>query len=246
MTAQFTYTPALPTVVCQPTILSQLTVALFGGASFSLPMVPRYEDPVTLLGRFLSGMGMQAAPLAPLVKALRILSSIVGLVQAIATLDPIQIATKAAQLAQAVSDIAALVAFPLEMAQMARGFLQALIAYLQALQSQINALITRYTDVNAMIEQAQRIGNAAMLANAICAKERLDAKVAQMNAAIVALGAAVQVLSIIVCLVGAGHLPVLPTLDPNALTGAVFTPTIAALQAILAAIPDVHGSGAPC
>lgn len=246
MAGPLTFSPALPAVVCTPTPIAQIDVDLFGGGKFSLPMLPRHEDPVALIGRALSGMGMQFAPMAPLVRVLRILSSVIGIVKAVATLDVPQIAAKAAELGVAVADIAALIGFPIQMARSIRGFLTMLIAYLEALRAQVNLLVARYSNVNALIAKAQSLGNDALLANALCAKERLDAKVAQMNAAIVALGVAVQIFSIVLCLVSGGHLDPLPTLDVSNLTGAVFDPVIAALTAVRDAIPNLAGLPFSC
>ncbi len=244
--ASLVYAPTLTALACSYPVLSQITVPLFGGATFNLQIRPG-DRPLVAYARSLSAMGVSAAGLAPLIKALLILSSIVGLVQAIATLNPVTIAQKASQLGQAVADIAALILWPVEMARQVRGFLSMLIAFLQALQSDINTLITRYTDVNAMIAEATAAGNAAWLANATCAKERLDSDVAQINALLASIGVAIQVMSILFCLVTGGqHLAALPTLDPNALTDAVFDAPIAVLTVARDAIPDVAGSGAPC
>lgn len=244
--ASLLYTPTLTALACSAPLLSQISVPLFGGAVFNLPIRPG-DSPLVALARGLSGLGMQAAPLAPLIKVLLILSSVVGLVQAIATLNVGQIAAKSAQLAQAVTDIAALILWPVEMAGQVRGFLSMLIAFLQALQADINRLIARYTDVNAMIAEATAAGNTAWLANAVCAKERLDSDVAQLNALLGSIGVAIQVMSILFCLVtGGSHLAALPTLNPSALTAAVFDAPILALTIARDAIPPLTGSGAPC
>ncbi len=240
------YAPTLTALACSFPVLTQITVPLFGGATFNLPIRPG-DRPLVALARGLSGLGMQAAPLAPLIKVMLVLSSVLGVIQAIVTLNPVEIATKTAQLAQAVSDLAALILWPVELAGQVRGFLSMLIAFLQALQSDINALVTRYTDVNAMIAEATAAGNAAWLANAVCAKERLDSDVAQMNALLASIGIAVQVMSILFCLVtGGSHLGAIPTIDPNALTATVFDPPILALTIARDAIPPLTGSGAPC
>lgn len=246
--ASLTYAPSLSALACSTPVLSQISMTLWGGATFSLPVGPGAERPLAVMARALSGLGMQSAPLAPLIKMLRVLSSVVGLVQAIASLNPVEIATKTAQLASAVADVAALVAFPIELARQVRGFLSMLIAFVQALQADIIRLAARYTDVNAMIADATAAGNAAWLANAQCAKERLDSDVAQLNALLASVGVAIQVVSILYCLVTGGqHLAALPTLDPGALTGVVFDPVISALTIARDAISiDLPQSGAPC
>lgn len=249
----FTYAPTLTPLVCTPPLYTDLLVGLFGGGTANLPLIPRTPDPVVLLGRGLQQVGMQFTPMAPLLTVLQTVKAVVDFVtglpgnvaQAVA-FNPSPLIQSAERVVGASSRLLELAILPLQMAKMIRNALTMLIAYLTALKAQIDQLVTRYTNLNAVIQAATNAANAAWLANANCAKERLDAKVAAYNEALAALGVAIQLLSIILCFVTGGHLDPLPTLNPSALTSAVFDPVILTITVIRDAIPDLSGIPLEC
>lgn len=249
----FTYNPTLTPLVCTPPLFGDISVPLFGGALANLPLIPRTPDPVELLGRGLQQIGVQFAPMAPALTLMQALKAVVDFVvglpgnvaQAIA-FNPSPLIQSVQKVVGASARLIELAILPLQMARMIRQSLTVLIQYLTALKLQIDQLVTRYTNLEALRQAALAAGNAAWMANIVCARERLDAKVAAMNAALAALGVAIALLSIILCFVTGGHLDPLPALNPSALTSAVFDPVIAALTVIRDAIPDLSGLALEC
>jgi hypothetical protein len=250
---QVTWAPSLVPVVCTPPIYGDILVQLFGGITSGLPLLPTEPDPLVLFGGGLQSLGQAFAPMAPIIPVLKIVNAMVEFITNLPAniasaigfnLNPIVEA--AAKVTEAAGDIVSLLAFPVSLAKMIRGFLEVLIGYLNALKVAIVRMIARYTNVNALIAKAAELGNAALAANALCAKERLDSKVAAMNAALAGLAVVMAAFTIILCLVTGGELPLLPTIDAGALVAEVFDPVIAVLTAIRDAIPDLSGFQLSC
>lgn len=232
MAGELVYSPTLQAVVCSPPALTAQLRSLIGGASFALQVLPRAEEELQARARSLFAMTNAISFSGSMVIASRLLAGVLTLVQGVAEVNPSKIASGTAAIATAVGDFTLLVNFPAALARTALTMRAELVGFLTALRNQIVALQSRYTNVNAMIAAATAAGNATWLANATCAKERLDAKVAQLNASISALALALQLLSVILCIVTGGHLEAFPTLDPNNLVTDAIDAAIAALNAI--------------
>lgn len=244
MTVSLLYNPTLPTVTCSPSTLSVSAYDLFGGGQFALHLLDRIEDELTARARSLFGLSASTAASAPLIIVLRLVGGVLTTVQGLASLDAGKIAQGLEAIGVASADFLSLVNFPVAMARTALAIRDNLVAFLQALKTKIITLQGRYTNVNAMIAAANAAGNAAWLANAQCAKSRLDAKVSQINAMLAALGIALQLASLIICLVTGGHFTLALSFDPNNLvTGAIDT-AIGILNAFN--IPNVPGVVASC
>lgn len=247
------YAPGLGPLVCTPALLQNASFSLFGGGTATLPLPWANVSAVSVLTGALQNLGLQATPLAPTITLLKGVSAIVNFIvglpgntaQAIA-FNPQPLIDSVTNVVNATVDIASLVLFPIQLCRMVRGFLTTLINFLVALKAQINLLVTRMTNVTALIAKANELGNTALLANAQCALERLEAKVAAMNQALAALTVVIAIFSILLCLITGGHLDPLPTLDAGALTSVVFDPVIATLTAIRDAIPDLGGTVLAC
>jgi hypothetical protein len=249
----FRYTPTLTPVVCSPGLFSLDPIKMFGGFDFGLPTVPRTPDLVQLLGLAMQQFGAITTPLGPIVTGLKTTKAIVDLVinmpadmAALIAFDPSPLANHVAAVVAASSDLVALAIFPVQMAKMIRGVLTLLIAYLNALRSQIVSLITRITNVNALIAKATAAGMALLLANSQCALARLTAKADAMNAFLQSVGLALVAINIILCFVTGGHLPLIPVIDPSSLVAEIFDPVILVLTTIRDAIPDLSGFALTC
>lgn len=249
-----TWAPTLPPTTCTPVPVPDILSYIFGGGQMNLPRIPRAPDPLDLMATGLREFGLQFNPIAPGIVTMKAAAALVNLAknmptdvaQAIA-FNPSPLITDVTTVISASTDLVALSIFPLQLMRMVRSGLQLLIGYLQALKSTLTRLIARYTNVNALIAKATAMGNAALLANATCAKERLDAKVSALNDLITSIGIALVLLGYIYCLVTGSHLPGGPgSLDASALVDTVFDPLIATLQAILALLPDLSGFALNC
>ena len=245
-----TYSPTLPALNCQPTLLSPLQFTLFGGGAFNLPMPMAAGDPLKQMSRGLDALGLQLAPLGPVITQLKFANAVANLVtnlpsdmaQLIA-FNPSPLATDVAAVVGASSDLVALAVLPLQLISMTRGAVQLLVSYFTALKNRITTIVARYTNVNAIIAAATAAGRTALLANMTCKRERLDTAVTAMNNSIVAAGLVLAMIQVIICLV-AGHatvLPGVPTLSPAGLVATVFDAVIAALNAILTILPNLSG-----
>lgn len=251
---QFTYAPTLPAVVCSPAIFPDLQASFFGGVLVNMPLLPRVPDPVEMGGRFLQQMGVAAAPLSPILVQLKALAAVVNLAKNLPT-DVAQavvgvispLATDVNTVITASTDLVALSLLPLQLTKMCRGFLVGLRVYLVALKSQVTTLIARYLNVNSMIAKATTAANALWLGNATCAKEKLDAKIAALNAHMAAILVPLAIVLVLICFITGGH-PVisLPTLDPAELVAAIFDIPIAAIDVLLALLPDLSGYALTC
>jgi hypothetical protein len=250
----YTYAPTVAPLACAPTLPTDILVGLFGGGSFRLPLIPRVPDPLELLGRGLQGLNGQLSPMAPVVTVLNATAALVAFVKnlpsnvaAAIAFNPKPLIDSVTAVVSAATDVVALAILPLQFAKMARGFVQMLRDYLVTLKAQIAAIITRYTDLNALIAQAQALGIASLVTNATCARNRLDTKVSAINAVLASLGVMIALFQVIICFVTGGEVSILvPTLNASALSGAIFDPVIAVLDALLAAIPDLSGLQLAC
>jgi hypothetical protein len=244
--ASLVYSPTLSAFVCSPTPLVPTLRTLFGGAPFALQILPQAESSFMARARSLFAMSSSISYAGSLIIATRVLGGVLSIVQGLTAvpIDGSKIASGAATLATSAADLVSLVAFPVALARTALAMRAELVAALEALKADIIKLQNRYTNVNQMIADATASGNAAWLANATCAKERLDAKVAQYNASLSSLALALQLLSTILCIVTGGHIPVLPTLSSSNLVTDAIDVAIAALNAI--SIPDVPGPSVSC
>lgn len=252
---QFRFSPTFLPPNCSPNLLADLIGQLFGGASFNLPLIPRVGDPLEILGRGLQNMGLQIGPLGPVLTILKTTQASVNLLKnlpqdmaQLIAFNPSPLATDVAAVVTASSDLVALAIFPLQMIKMIRLALQLLVRYLQALQSAITTLITRFTNVNALIARATALGRSAWLANANCANNRLINKATAMANFLQSIGIIIVMIQVILCLVTqhAFTIPVIPVLDPHNLVAAVFQPPIDALNIIIAALPDLSGLAFKC
>lgn len=244
--ASLVYSPTLQAVVCSPTPLTATLRSLFGGASFALQILPHAESAFMARARSLFAMANSMSFSGAMVVAARVLGGVMNVAQGLASVPPDanKITTGIATIGTGAADLVLLVNFPVALARTALAMRAELVAALEALKADIIRLQARYTNVNAAIAAATAAGNASWLTNATCAKERLDAKVAQYNATISALGLALQLLSTILCIVSGGHLPAFPTLSSSNLVTDAIDTAIAALNAIN--IPDGVGPSLAC
>lgn len=244
MAGELTYIPTLPALACATPVVPAFAFDLFGGASFSLPLFAGNDDPLKIFGR---GLQQLLGPFAVFAPLKPVLQAVAAVVQAIPQLpNPIPLIQALQQIAVAVGDLASLVIFPVQLARTVKGSLTVLIGYLTALKARIVSLGQRYTNVNNWIGEATRLGNGAMLQNANCAKERLDADAARLVASYAGAIVIVQIISLLICIAALGHLEPLPTLDPGALVAEVFDPPIAALTTLRDLIPEPPGVPLRC
>jgi hypothetical protein len=251
---QVTWAPTLVPAVCTPTGIPLNAFGLFGGGQFDLPLIPRVGDPLELLGKGFQNLGLQTSPLAPTLTVLKAAASLVnfvtnlpGNIAAAIAFNPVPLADSVAAVVGAGSDLVALSILPLQLCKMVRGALTLLIQYLQTLKAQIVTLIARFTNVNAMIARAQALGNALMLANSQCAKNRLLAKCTALDAFLASLGVALALISTLLCLITGGELSLtIPPIDGNSLVATIFDPLIAAVTVVRDAIPDLSGFALAC
>lgn len=247
MAGELVYSPTLAAVVCSPVPLAATLRSLFGGASFALNVLPHAEDELLARARSLFALANSISFSGSVVIAGRVLAGAISIVQGLTSVPPDagKIAAGVAAIGSGIADFALLANVPVALARTALAMRAELVGFLQALKAKILAIQARYTNVNAMLAAAARpTGNAAWLANATCAKERLDAKVAQYNASIAALGLALQLLSTILCIVSGGHMPALPTLTPGNPVTDEIDAAITALNAL--PIPDLAGPALNC
>lgn len=244
--ASLVYSPSLAAFVCSPTPLTATLRTLFGGAPFAIQILPHGESPFLARVRSLFAMSSSISYAGSMIIATRVLGGVLSIAQGLTAVPPdaAKIATGVATIGTSAADLVSLVFFPVALARTALAMRAELVAALEALKADIIRLQARYTNVNDGIAAATAAGNAAWLANAVCAKERLDAKVAQYNASLSALAISLQLLSTILCLVTGGHIPVLPTLSSSNLVTDSIDVAIAALNAI--AIPDPAGPSVSC
>lgn len=246
MTVSLTYLPTLPAVVCQPVPLTPAAYDIFGGGQFALQLLPRLEDELTSRARALFGLSNSTAAHSSFIIALRVLGGILTVVQGLTSVPPdvAKISSGLTAIGAGSASFLTLVNLPVALARTALAYRDQLVGFLVALRNQIVAVQARYTDLNARLQQAQQIGNQALIDNLTCAKERLDAKVAQFNAVLAAVAVAIQLASTILCIVTGGHLPALPVLNPSNLVVDGLNEVIAVLQAL--SIPNVPGVSVSC
>jgi hypothetical protein len=245
------YQPTVTLPACGPAVSGPTTMQGMGGGPWALPRPPRLRLglSVPLQGlREIGGFGIPLLPLVLVIGALKAIGTLVAnLPQNLATANFAAIGEDANNVATSLLAIVGLANPLVAFSQMVRGFATAYRDYLVALRAEVVGLIAAVTDANALVDEAVRILCEPMRVNAQCYRNNLASKAAALNASMASAGPTVSLLSAFLCLLGAfGHFPGLPTLDPNALVAEVFDPPIAALNALLAILPNTAGPGLPC
>ena len=251
MSVSLDYTPTVVLPPCTPTTPVALVITMPGGGQISL-----IADTFDAAVRALLSANLPLVALAPLFLVLKAVSSIVSFIvnlpsnvaQAIA-FNPKPLVDSVNNVISSTVGVIQLALPPVAFALMARGLVQLLRNFLVALKARIDQLAARYARVDTLIELANNLGNAGMLANATCAREDLDSRVARMNAQMGAATVLIGLVNVIICLVTLGQsegLGPLPSADPTGATSVVFDPVIAVLDALLALIPNVSTVSLEC
>jgi hypothetical protein len=204
-----------------------LSITMPGGAVITMTWpgggIPSHTQSAKQL---LAQVNGALAPLAPFFKVYACLDAVPDIV-----FDPGKFVTAFADMAS----MAPAVAIPV----MVGKIIDALIAYLDGLVRQLEALVTSLVSIAAAQTKADRLGNVQLAATAACARGKLEMQMASLGAGVSPINAMMGVVNGLLDLVpGAPKLPEIDSLgtDPAAALAPVRA-AVDALQAIRGAFP---------
>ena len=220
---------AIPGIPCLSIIAGpqDLAITFPGGAVVSVcvpsPKIPSAAETARAL---LGEVNAALAPLAPFFAVYECLDAVTDIVT-----NPGKFIAAFAKMA----GMAPAVAIPV----MVGKIIDLLIAYLQGVEAQLQALIASLASIAAAATKATRLGNAQLQATVNCATGKVSLQMASLNAGAAPLNSLIGVINALLGLVpGAPAIPTLADLGPD--PAAALTPladAIAALQTIRGAFP---------
>lgn len=206
---------AIPNCPPPPALPPVQEIPLPGGAVLSQVLaagsdIPNALDAATSL---LAQAGPALAPFVPVFDLLDTVLALVACVEAVPdslapTPDPTKLAGPLAALAETTGKLAGLVP-QLSVPRLLLGLLDTLIAYLEGLTQQLEALIAQQTRIADAAARAQALGDASLAHIATCAGDHARAQLQAMAAALAPMDRLVGSLNLFLGLLG---LPAAPNL----------------------------------
>ena len=251
-----TLPPPATSPPCGPAVPAGFCIPTMGGGQVCLPQLPHFQDPLIPSLELMRSLGVFMIPLIPVIKILAALVAIkdfiVGLpeniVQLVA-LNPQPLADSISNVVEKMAAVAQLALPQVAFAAMLRGVVQALLAYLVALRARVSRIISAYERINAAIQQATNIGNASMRANAICARENVDTRLAALIASMSPIATVLAIFNVILCLVLGHGVASLALPDLSGDINQALAPidaAIAAVTLVLNLIPNIGATSFEC
>ncbi|HET9621799.1 MAG TPA: hypothetical protein VFP84_10550 [Kofleriaceae bacterium] len=236
-------TPDLETLCVQLTATPErLSVTFPGGAALDaqLPALA-FPDPLQLAKQLMAEANAALAPLGPMFSLIDVVLALYHAVQAIpdaiAHLDPTEVADALPDVAQKAGRLLPLVP-QLSVPLMVVGLIDVLLAFLAGLAGQLRAIVDQQIRIQRAAARAEQLGNAQLQAVADCAQGHVDAQMTSVAESLAPANRLIALINVFAELAGVSALANLPDLGRDA--HAALQPVedaVQTLQALRRAIP---------
>lgn len=213
----------------------ELCITLPGGAQLCAQAGIEFGDTATIARSLLAQVNAALTPLVPIFNVIDVVKLVFDALGAVT--NPIRLAEILGELAEKIDALLQLLP-QYSVPRMVIAIIDALVATLQGLRSELQAIIRQQARIAAAATLAAQPGNEQLQIVVDCATGNLDAQLANLNATLAPLNRLLGIVNLLLGLAGQAPLPSVADLGDDPLAAlAPLDATITALQTLQAALP---------